>query len=239
MSRVLKMIAILFIVIVLWITGGILMNKDKKPLHEQIAEYMFNAYAVPKLEYCVEKYGDEFELSAVGSVMSTRFPNFYVRLDWSEEEQTYKDDYVVYLRKGEIESILLPLAYDVFSECKLFAYSYHVCPSYFDKDTTAVELLSVSEKDGPVVQIDIFTTKDPFQKDKDVQEFTKLIQKYGYSICVNIEYLSNENYEIINEDNHRSSEVIAKTFYRYFGSILIFPKSFNWVPDSGWREGEG
>lgn len=80
MSKVLKMIAILFIVIVLWITGGILMNRDKKPLHEQIAEYMFNSYAVPKLEYCVEKYGDEFILTDTGDVVSTRFPGLQVYL---------------------------------------------------------------------------------------------------------------------------------------------------------------
>lgn len=240
MNKFLKISVIMLFVIALLITGGILMSKDKKPLHEQIAEYMFNSRALPKLEYCVEKYGDEFELSDVGSVISTRFPAFKVRLVWSEEEQTYKDDYIVYLQKEEIESILFPLAYDVFSECKLFAYPYHVCPSYFDKNTTAIELLSVSEKDGPVVQIDIFTTKDPSQKDSDVQEFTKSIQKLGYSVCVNIEYLSNTSYEMVNGDNHRSSEVISKTFYRYFGSILILPDSFNWVPsNSSWREGEG
>ena len=57
------------------------------------------------------------------------------------------------------------------------------------------------------------------------------------------QYASNQimyYYEMINEDNHRSGEVISKPFYRYFGSMLILPESFNWVPsNSGWREGEG
>ena len=71
------------------------MSKDKKPLHEQIAEYMFNSRALPKLEYCVEKYGEEFVLTDTGDVISTRFPNFQVYLEWSEENQTYQDNYLV------------------------------------------------------------------------------------------------------------------------------------------------
>ena len=57
MNKFLKISVIMLFVIALLITGGILMSKDKKPLHEQIAEYMFNSRALPKLEYCVEKYG--------------------------------------------------------------------------------------------------------------------------------------------------------------------------------------
>ena len=101
-------------VIALLITGGILMSKDKKPLHEQIAEYMFNSRALPKLEYCVEKYGEEFVLTDTGDVISTRFPNFQVYLEWSEENQTYQDNYIVYLRQHDLEEILTPVANDVF-----------------------------------------------------------------------------------------------------------------------------
>lgn len=100
-------------VIALLITGGILMSKDKKPLHEQIAEYMFNSRALPKLEYCVEKYGEEFVLTDTGDVISTRFPNFQVYLEWSEENQTYQDNYIVYLRQHDLEEILTPVANDV------------------------------------------------------------------------------------------------------------------------------
>ncbi len=41
MNKFLKISVIMLFVIALLITGGILMSKDKKPLHEQIAEYMF------------------------------------------------------------------------------------------------------------------------------------------------------------------------------------------------------
>ena len=50
MNKFLKISVIMLFVIALLITGGISMSKDKKPLHEQIAEYMFNSRALPKLE---------------------------------------------------------------------------------------------------------------------------------------------------------------------------------------------
>ena len=78
MNKFLKISVIMLFVIALLITGGILMSKDKKPLHEQIAEYMFNSRALPKLEYCVEKYGEEFVLTDTGDVISTRLPMTFV-----------------------------------------------------------------------------------------------------------------------------------------------------------------
>ena len=238
MSRVLKMIAILFIVIVLWITGGILMNRDKKPLHEQIAEYMFNSYAVPRLEYCVEKYGDEFILTDTGDVISTRFPNFQVYLEWSEENQTYQDNYIVYLCEDDLEEILTPVANDVFGECKLYTYAYQVCPPNFGKETTAIELLSVSEEYAPVVQVNIFTAKDPNQRNNDMQKFIDTIQNSGYSICVNVKYLSESNYNNINSDNHRNMQTLDSGFYKYRCSVIILPDTTKWR-FGGWKEGEG
>ncbi len=225
-------------VIALLITGGILMSKDKKPLHEQIAEYMFNSRALPKLEYCVEKYGEEFVLTDTGDVISTRFPNFQVYLEWSEENQTYQDNYIVYLRQHDLEEILTPVANDVFGECKLFAYGYSVCPPDFGKETTAIELLGVSEEYAPVVQVDIFTVKDPKQKNNDMQKFIIAIQNSGYSICVNVEYLSEANYNNINSDNHQNLETLDSGFYKYSCSVIILPDTTKWR-FGGWEEGEG
>ena len=50
--------------------------------------------------------------------------SFQVYLEWSEENQTYQDNYIVYLRQHDLEEILTPVANDVFGECKLFAYGY-------------------------------------------------------------------------------------------------------------------
>ena len=47
MNKFLKISVIMLFVIALLITGGILMSKDKKPLHEQIAEYTQSWHCCP------------------------------------------------------------------------------------------------------------------------------------------------------------------------------------------------
>ena len=86
---------------VILVAAGIVRVKlhPPRPLHEQIADYMYHSRTDPKLEYLIEKYGDEFVATEYGSIQSTRFPGLYVRLRWSEEAQTYTDNYIVYLRR--------------------------------------------------------------------------------------------------------------------------------------------
>ena len=223
---------------VVLMASGIVWRKlhPPRPLHEQIADYMYHSRTDPKLEYCIEKYGDEFTATEYGSILSTRFPNFYVRLEWSEEEKTYKDNYIVYLRKEELERILTPIGESVFGECKLFVYGYHVCPSNFGKDTAALDLLAVSEE-GPFVQIDIFTPKDPGQRDEDMQKFAGHMQERGYSVCVNLYYLPRKTYDAVEETDYRYGVDIGDG-YEYFGEAMIAPESFRWMFD-GWKKGIG
>lgn len=72
---------------VILVAAGIVRVKLSRPgpLHEQIADYMYHSRTDPKLEYLIEKYGDEFVATEYGSIQSTRFPGLYVRLRWSEE----------------------------------------------------------------------------------------------------------------------------------------------------------
>ncbi len=143
---------------VILVAAGIVRVKlhPPRPLHEQIADYMYHSRTDPKLEYLVEKYGDEFVATEYGSIQSTRFSDFYVNVEWYEEEKTYKDDYIVYLRKQELESILIPIAEPIFGKCKLFVISYGDCPSNYGKDTSALELLGASEE-YPLVQVCVYT----------------------------------------------------------------------------------
>ncbi|HRN02348.1 MAG TPA: hypothetical protein PLD42_07250 [Gemmiger formicilis] len=145
---------------VILVAAGIVRVKlhPPRPLHEQIADYMYHSRTDPKLEYLVEKYGDEFVATEYGSIQSTRFSDFYVNVEWYEEEKTYKDDYIVYLRKQELESILIPIAEPIFGKCKLFVISYGDCPSNYGKDTSALELLGASEE-YPLVQVCVYHVK--------------------------------------------------------------------------------
>ena len=91
---------------VILVAAGIVRVKlhPPRPLHEQIADYMYHSRTDPKLEYLVEKYGDEFVATEYGSIQSTRFPGLYVNLRWSEEDQTYIDNYIVYLRREDLRA---------------------------------------------------------------------------------------------------------------------------------------
>lgn len=224
--------------IALLIAVEVFVNEDDSPLHEQIADSMYHSYTAPKLEYLIEKYGDEFVATEYGSILSTRFPNFYVYLAWSKEEQTYQDDYIVYLRKESLENILSSTASPILGKFKLFVDSYGVSPSYLGKDSTAEDLLKVGSEDGPIVQIHIFTTKAPEQKEEDMQRFAESIQEQGYSVSVTIEYLSEENFHMVNIDNYGNDITLDENFYKYWGSARITPEDFQWRFD-GWEEGKG
>lgn len=83
---------ILCVAAVILVAAGIVRVKlhPPRPLHEQIADYMYHSRTDPKLEYLVEKYGDEFVATEYGSIQSTRFSDFYVNVEWYEEEKPTK-----------------------------------------------------------------------------------------------------------------------------------------------------
>lgn len=112
---------------VILVAAGIVRIKlhPPRPLHEQIADYMYHSRTDPKLEYLIEKYGDEFVATEYGSIQSTRFPGLYVRLRWSEEAQTYTDNYIVYLRREDLWAILAPAVQEIYDNCKFFYCTLH------------------------------------------------------------------------------------------------------------------
>lgn len=219
---------------VILVAAGIVRVKlhPPRPLHEQIADYMYHSRTDPKLEYLVEKYGDEFVATEYGSIQSTRFSDFYVNVEWYEEEKTYKDDYIVYLRKQELESILIPIAEPIFGKCKLFVISYGDCPSNYGKDTSALELLGASEE-YPLVQVCVYTTKDANQRDEDMQKWTEALQERRYFVCANIDYLSSETYDKVEQKSYQY--INGDDDYICRGSAFISPDNFKWR-FGGWEE---
>ena len=175
---------------------------------------------------------DEFVATEYGSIQSTRFSDFYVNVEWYEEEKTYKDDYIVYLSKQELESILIPIAEPIFGKCKLFVISYGDCPSNYGKDTSALELLGASEE-YPLVQVCVYTTKDANQRDEDMQKWTEALQERRYFVCANIDYLSSETYDKVEQKSYQY--INGDDDYICRGSAFISPDNFKWR-FGGWEE---
>ena len=192
---------------VILVTAGIVRVKlhpprPPRPLHEQIADYMYHSRTDPKLEYLVEKYGDEFVATEYGSIQSTRFSDFYVNVE------------------------------PIFGKCKLFVISYGDCPSNYGKDTSALELLGTSEE-YPLVQVCVYTTKDANQRDEDMQKWTEALQERRYFVCANIDYLSSETYDKVEQKSYQY--INGDDDYICRGSAFISPDNFKWR-FGGWEE---
>ncbi len=127
---------------VILVAAGIVRAKlyPPRPLHEQIADYMYHSRTDPKLEYLIEKYGDEFVATEYGSIQSTRFPGLQVHLEWSEQDQTYKDTYIVYIRQAELEDLLSTVLNDIYSQYKIYIFPYGLCPNDYNENTTAMKV---------------------------------------------------------------------------------------------------
>lgn len=200
-----------------------------RPAHERIAGDMRRAYADPRLNYCVEKYGDELTVSDTGDVRSTRFGGMQVYLQWDEEEGTYKDSYLVYLREEELLSLLTPIAATAFDEYKLCLSPYLVCPSSFDRDTTAEELLHVTALDdsayGPAVQTFVYTTADPVNRELDMAALRDALWAEDYALRVYLCYVTAESFAQVSREAHRNGALLNLP-YRCRLAFTIEPDEF-------------
>lgn len=77
---------------------------------------------------------------------------------------------------------------------------------------------------------------DTAGKDTDMQQLTSKIQAMGYSVDVGVYYLSEENYEVVNEDDYLNYNIgVHQDFYEYFENVYIYPDSFELIL-SDWKE---
>lgn len=226
---------------VILVAAGIVRAKLYPPcsLHEQIADYMYHSRTDPKLEYLIEKYGDEFVATEYGSIQSTRFPGLQVHLEWSEQDQTYKDTYIVYIRQAELEDLLSTALNDIYSQYKIYILPYGLCPNDYNENTTAIELLKCSDTALPLVQLWIYTTDEVNDRDISCEMLQRKMQELGYFLYVNVRYVSPENFARIGAENFRGDEALKKEFYRCISSFYISPDSFEWSITDGWLEGLG
>ena len=125
---------------------------------------------------------------------------------------------------------------EIYDDCKVFIAPYTPSPD-FDKNTTAEELLTTFGMGrNPVVSLWIYTKDDTVGKDTDMQQLTSKIQAMGYSVDVGVYYLSEENYEVVNEDDYLNYNIGAhQDFYEYFENVYIYPDSFELIL-SDWKE---
>lgn len=244
MKRIYLITTVIVSVMILSLSGC---QWDDRPLHEQIADAMYHDHFDPQWEHLIERYGEEdFTVDpkdTTGGIWSTRF-DMWVKLFWDKNEKTYKDNYIVYLRQDELIGLLDAAFGEILGEdYKIYVLPYLYCPPSFNKDTTAQELLDASEITNDIlIQTAIFTTKDPTEREADLQAIQDAIQTQGWSLVVNLEYIPQENLDLIQKnkkgdpyDGHH--DVVDSEFYYCIAVAYIRPDSFEWSFTHGWKDG--
>ena len=116
-------------------------------------------------------------------------------------------------------AILAPAVQEIYDNCKFFIAPYTPSPD-FDKNTTAEELLTTFGMGrNPVVSLWIYTKDDTVGKDTDMQQLTSKIQAMGYSVDVGVYYLSEENYEVVNEDDYLNYNICCFLLSSHLKSV--------------------
>ena len=243
MKRIYLIATVIMPLIVLSLSGC---QRDNRPHHERIADAMYREHFDPQWEHLTERYGEEdFTVDpedTTGGIWSARF-EMWVNLFWDEGEKIFKDNYIVYLRQDELIELLDAAFGEILGEdYKIYVLPYIYCPPSFNKDTTAQELLDASEITNDIlVQTAIFTAKDPAEREADLQAIQDAVQAQGWSLAVNIEYIPQENLDLIPEYKNGdpfSNNVLNSDFYYCKAAAYIRPDSFEWSFTHGWKEGD-
>lgn len=207
---------------------------DTHSLGDRIADSMRSPYRAA-LKYCQDKYGDEFiQDDYLGTVYSTRFPGLDIQLYWDNEAQSYRDYYLVYLRKAELSSLLIPLVEDVYGNCKVYIDAYKYCLPDTTKATTAEELLESNLGGSPMVQLTLYTVKDLSTRDDDLHKLSEELGNNQYWVAVNVLYVSTENFEQMNEAKDLYSS--PRKGYKCMANVIVTPDGYEWRFSEHWRE---
>ena len=94
---------------------------------------------------------------------------------------------------------------------------------------------SVEREPSPFhgVQVCVYTTKDANQRDEDMQKWTEALQERRYFVCANIDYLSSETYDKVEQKSYQY--INGDDDYICRGSAFISPDNFKWR-FGGWEE---
>lgn len=237
-DAVLKRNCLIICLIAAFLLGGCTPEVEETPLPStEVSDAMRELYQL-RLEYCQEKYGDEFILDDyLGAVYSTRFPGVEIQLYYDSDTRTFRDKYLVYLREAELLEILRPIVQPVYEGGQSFVSPYGYCSGEATTETTAEELLGMNEWDQPAVQLTIYTDKDPMEREEDFEILADAIQAKQYSLYVNIIYVPTENLALAEEAEQSTNLRRSRDFFLWIGDALVTPDGVNEVFTSIWNRG--
>lgn len=187
---------ILLLVIILSIGASGCMKKRDIP--EEMVQYMR------------DKYNEEFTLVAkdtqawtnghrMMTVEPAAFPGKFVEVWWNKETGEITDSYLPLKVNADVEKEISAVASEVYGENKVFNHAYNVPRSVFTlPDMPASDFLRLA---SGITCARIWVTKDPADKDRDVEAFRQALQEKGYYLTFYLIYIEQEAFSSLNEEN--------------------------------------
>lgn len=171
---------------------------------------LFTSREDDMLDYMEKKYGESFTTvepfgGQLGSkytmilVKGTYAEDALVRVVYEEAPLVYQDNYLGFIHKQEIETLLEPLAEQAFGTCKLFyKVPRMVFPVETTKHTTAEELLG---NPYTMTRIYVYPKDNSEDNSSKIDMLQQQLAEKGYCIGVIISFPPDEKwYDFITED---------------------------------------
>lgn len=188
----------------------------------------------PRIDYMIEKYGEEFTMDDYGIVTSAKHPSWSLDVRYIEREECYMDDYIILLRRNEMQKIMAEILLGVYEQCKVFVYSEQCAPKGSSRNTTADDLLrSGAQGNASCIGVYCYTFKSPQSRGRDLERAVQTIAERGYGLHLQVVYVNKEIFNQITSQNVASYSADPKRFF--CRASLTIPSRPD--PDRMWQAG--
>ena len=206
------------------------------------------------LQFLEEKYGSDINFSINHSFTDELRHNMFitvegqedwdVRLTWHFNEEEFRDNYMSWVFREEVDAAFLEVLQEIYGEVKLYNSPFAGQErNHFTLDTTLEEYLTSNIRNAihafvPVTPEQVANGIEAFQQqaDEDLEKFYEALLERGWRASFTVTYISSEIYDQLNIENIR--EIASETIYRQRQHYLTggFVGGLNRVRN--WRKGD-
>ena len=194
------------------------------------------------LKYMKKKYGDEvkFTIRYSGPDLGTYdmyltvegHENWDVRLTWYKDDNSYRDNYMSWVLREEVERIYQPFIEQVYGDCKAYNTPYGgQVSNLYTKNTTVEEYLETANNSGFYV----FVTTDQSNNEEDLKALVELLKENNLKIDIDVYYVTEVLVKGITRDNFKETVVRDKQYFCRGGYMTRKSKEDYYYK---WKEGE-
>ena len=162
---------------------------------------MFRDPKTIMISYMEDKYGEKFEFVSIGSeprfagfremrVTSENLPGQVITVHMSVRTRVVSDNYIMFLMQEQFQSFVQKIAEGVYGECQVFTpvttRNGALMPRNIGKDISFEDYLKAV---NGVMDIIVFTGKDDFMKEEDIEKLRKAFEAIELSVAIIVRYV--------------------------------------------------